>query len=76
MPLPLDSVCNIVPAEDTSQVRTEALSMEAKLAIARLPDNKTGKLLDLIQMAIGMKAMEAEIANGTRSKIQDIILDK
>ena len=62
----------IVPAEDSSRVGTENLSMDAKLAIAGLADNKTGKLPDLIQMAIGMKAMvllnlatEAEIANGT-----------
>ena len=73
----------IVPAEDSSRVGTENLSMDAKLAIAGLADNKTGKLPDLIQMAIGMKAMvllnlatEAEIANGTRGEIQDIILDE
>ena len=73
----------IVPAEDTSQVGTEVLSMDAKLAIAGLTDNKTGKLPDLVQMAIGMKAMvllnlatEADIANGTRGEIQDIILDE
>ena len=57
--------------------------MEAKLAIAGLTDNKTGKLPDLVQMAIGMKAMvllnlatEADIANGTRGKIQNIILNE
>ena len=73
----------IVPAEDTSQVGTEVISMDAKLAIAGLTDNKTGKLPDLVQMAIGMKAMvllnlatEADIANGTRGEIQDIILDE
>ena len=46
-----------------------------KLAIA-LADIKTGKLVpDLVQMAIGMKAMvllklatEADIANGTRAE--------
>ena len=53
--------------------------MEAKLAIAGLTDNKTGKLPDLVQMAIGMKAMvllnlatEADIAG----KIQNIILNE
>ena len=73
----------IVPAEDTSRDGTETLSMETKLAIAGLADNKTGKLPDLVQMAIGMKAMvllnlatEADIANGTRGEIQNIILDE
>ena len=45
-----------------------------KLAMA-LADIKTGKLPDLVQMAIGMKAMvllklatEADIVNGTRAE--------
>ena len=57
--------------------------MEAKLAIAGLANNKTGKLPDLVQMAVSMKAMvllnlatEADIANGTQGEIQDIILDE
>ena len=73
----------IVPAEDNSRDGTGVLSMEAKLAIAGLGDNKMGKLPDCVQMAIGMKAMvllnlatEADIANGTRGEIQDIILDE
>lgn len=73
----------IVPAEDTSKDGSDALSMEAKLAIAGLDDKKTGKLPAFVQMAIGMKAMvllnlatEADIANGTRGEIQDIILDE
>jgi len=73
----------IVPAEDTSQDGSEHLSMEAKLAIAGLEDKATGKLPATVQMAIGMKAMvlvnlamEADIANGTRGEIQDIILDE
>ena len=73
----------IVAAEDNSRNVNEDLSMEAKLAIASLADSKTGKLPDVVQMAIGMKAMvllnlatEADIANGTRGEIQDIILDE
>jgi ATP-dependent exoDNAse (exonuclease V) alpha subunit len=57
--------------------------MEARLGIAKLQDSKTGKLPGTIKMAIGMKAMvllnistEAEIANGTRGEIRDIILDE
>ena len=73
----------IVPAEDISRDGSQDLSMEARLAIAGLEDKKTGKLPATVQMAIGMKAMvllnvatEADIANGTRGEIQDIILDE
>jgi hypothetical protein len=73
----------IVPAKDIDRDGSEDLSMEAKLAIAGLEDKKTGKLPATVQMAIGMKAMvllnvatEADIANGTRGEIQDIILDE
>ena len=73
----------LVPAEDASREGTEFLSMEAKLGIAELEDLKTGKLPAFVQMAIGMKAMvllnlatEADVANGMRGHIQDIILDE
>ena len=53
------------------------------LAIAEQNDKHTGKLSVSVHMAIGMKAMvllnvamEADIANGTRGEIQDIILDE
>jgi len=72
----------LVPAEDTSR-DGETLSMEAKLATAGLDDKKTGKLAAFVHMAIGMKAMvllnlatEADIANGTRGQIHDIVLDE
>lgn len=75
--------CYIVPAEDSSREGTGDLTMETKLAIAELQDSKTGKLPPTLQMAIGMKAMvllniatEAEIANGTRGEIRDILLDE
>jgi len=61
----------------------QGLTMEAKLPIAILNDTKTGKLPAIVWMAIGMKAMvvlniatDAEVANGTRGVIQDIILDE
>ncbi len=73
----------IIPAEDTSRDGNQALTMEARLTIAGLDDAKTGKLPAMVQMAIGMKAMvllnlatEADVANGTRGEIQDIILDE
>jgi hypothetical protein len=57
--------------------------METKLAIAEQKDKHTGKLPATVNMAIGMKAMvllnvatEADIANGTRGVIHDIILDQ
>jgi ATP-dependent exoDNAse (exonuclease V) alpha subunit len=62
---------------------SKGLSMEGKLAVASLDDAKTGKLPASIRIAIGMKAMvvlniatEAEVANGTRGEIQDVILDE
>lgn len=72
----------LIPAEDTSR-DGETLTMEAKLATASLEDKKTGKLPVFVRMAIGMKAMvllnlatEADVANGTRGHIQDIVLDE
>ena len=77
------SQCYIAPAEDISRDGTETVTMEARLATAGLKDEKTGKLPAFVQIAIGMKAMvllniatEAEVANGTRGDIQDIILDE
>ena len=75
--------CYIVPAEDTLRGGSEGLSMEERLAVAGLGDKMTGKLPATVRMAIGMKAMvvlniatEADIANGTRGEVQDIILDE
>ena len=77
------SQCYVVPAEDTLRGGGGGLSMEGRLAVAGLDDTKAGKLPASVQMAIGMKAMvllniatEAEVANGTRGEIQDIILDE
>ena len=72
-----------VHAENTSRDGIDCLSMEARLAIAQQKDANTGKLPAAVHMAIGMKAMvllniatEADIANGTRGEIVDIILDE
>ena len=72
----------IFPTEDTYRDSSENLSMEARLAIAKLNDNQTGKLCNQITVAIGMKAMvvlnlatKADIANGTRGTIIDIVLN-
>ncbi len=73
----------LAPAEETSQDGAKGLTMEAKLAIAALDDKKTGKLPATVHMAIGIKTMvllnvatEANITNGTRGIIQDVILDE
>ena len=57
--------------------------LDLKLAVAGLEGKQTGKLPAIVRIAIGMKAMvvlniatEADIANGTRGEIQDIILDE
>lgn len=71
-----------VNAEDIDKDTKQEPCMEARLAIAELEAKQTGKLKDEIQLAIGMKAMvllnlatEADIANGTRGEIKEIILD-
>lgn len=71
-----------VPAEDFDRNSPSSLSLEARLAIAKTKDKDTGNLQDRIQIAVGMKAMvkinyaiEADIANGTRGRIERIVLD-
>ncbi len=70
------------PAEDTCGRGREGLSAEERLLVAGTPNKNTGQLSDNIVLAIGMKAMivrniatEADLANGTRGIIEDIILD-
>ncbi|RDB25791.1 ATP-dependent DNA helicase RRM3 [Hypsizygus marmoreus] len=53
-----------------------------KLIIVGMNEKKTGKLSERVQLAIGMKAMvlvniatEAEVVNGTRGVVSDIVLD-
>lgn len=73
----------ISPAEDFERDTSEELPMDAKLAIAKLKDKHTGNLQDSIHLAVGMKAMvrvnyaiEADVANGTRGRIESIVLDQ
>ena len=70
----------IVYAEDTCQQKK--LSAEERLAIAHLKLDKTNSLPNKIDLAVGMKAMVleniatgADLANGSRGLIVDIILD-
>ena len=71
----------VVPAEDRLKNGCRPPPI-VKLKIAELNEKFTGGLRDRIELAIGMKAMvilnlatEADIANGTRGVIKDIILD-
>jgi hypothetical protein len=68
--------------EDTVGNTRIPTNMEQKAIIAALPINKTRKLAYRLEVAIGMDVMvtmnittEADLANGSRSKIKDIILD-
>jgi len=72
----------ICSAEDTDRTNDSELSAEVRFEIARSTEKQTGGLRDRTIVAIGMKAMvmlnvatEADIANGTRGTIHDIILD-
>jgi len=72
-------ICN---AEDTDRRTEGELTAEVKFEIAKLKEKQTGNLRDRTTIAIGMKAMvvmnvatEADIANGTRGTIHDVILD-
>jgi len=72
----------ICGAEDTDGANDSELPTEVRFEIARLVERQTGNLQDRTTVSIGMKAMvvinvatEADIANGTRGTIHDIILD-
>ncbi|SJL05067.1 uncharacterized protein ARMOST_08439 [Armillaria ostoyae] len=56
--------------------------MSERLAVAGLNEKKTGKLTDVLEIAVGMKAMvtlniatESDLANGTRGTVEEIVLD-
>lgn len=73
----------VIPLEDFEAKIGEKLSMKVRLNVASLKDKKTCHLRDIIQVAVGMKAMvhinfavEGDIANGTRGTIHSLILDK
>ena len=72
----------ICSAEDTDRTNDKELPPEVRYEIAQSTEKQTGDLRDRTIVAIGMKAMvvlnvatEADIANGTRGTIHDIILD-
>ena len=72
----------IVPSEDQITRTHQTLNNNIRHFIAGMNEKNTKKLADRIEIAIGMKAMilfnlstDADIANGTRGIIKDIILD-
>jgi len=72
----------IVHAEDRMSKTEEEVPLCACVKIAGRDDRGAGNLEEIVEIAVGMKAMivmnistEANIANGTRGVIKDIILD-
>ena len=69
-------------AEDTAGNENRPLTMAERVTVAKMSDKKTGKLPGRLQFAVGMKAMvvlniatEADLANGARGKIVEVVLD-
>jgi hypothetical protein len=72
----------IVHAEDTVRPKHTPLSDAQRLEVAGMNDKDKSRLREIVEIAVGMKAMvlmnlstEADIANGTRGTIVDIVLD-
>ena len=71
----------VVSSEDYVNGTSEELSNDVRHCVAGMKEQDTRKLSDRIEIAIGMRAIlfnlstEAEIANGTRGTIRDIVLD-
>lgn len=75
----------VVSAEDSlggRGVGDTNCNMRHKLAISKLKPDKTGKLAHRVELAVGMQVMitinmatEADLANGSRGVIEDIVLD-
>lgn len=70
-------------AEDVLGIGSQGLSQTMRWRIAEMDAKKTGKLVDRLEISIGMRAMvllnvstEADVANGTRGTITDIYLDE
>ncbi|SJL04870.1 uncharacterized protein ARMOST_08241 [Armillaria ostoyae] len=70
------------PAEDYKGKACDELTMLERLVVAGLNEKKTGKLTDVLEIAVGMKAMvtlniatESDLTNGTRGTVEDIVLD-
>jgi hypothetical protein len=72
-------VCN---AEDTVGSSNREPTMKERFQVAGMTETHTGKLPHRLALAVGMKAMvvlniatEADLANGARGEITDIVLD-
>ncbi len=70
------------PAEDTSGRNRGMLTMEERVTVAGIRIKNTARLIDKLDVAVGMKVMvmmniatEVDIANGTWGTIEEIVLD-
>ncbi|PBK71405.1 hypothetical protein ARMSODRAFT_855762, partial [Armillaria solidipes] len=70
------------PTEDYRGKTWEELSMKEQLDVVAMMEKKTGHIPDMLEIAIGMKAMvtiniamELDLANSTRGTIEVLILD-
>ncbi|PBK71937.1 hypothetical protein ARMSODRAFT_973478 [Armillaria solidipes] len=59
------------------------MSMKERLDVMSMNEKKTGRIPDMLEIALGMKAMvtiniamESDLANGTRGTIEDLVLDQ
>jgi hypothetical protein len=69
-------------AEDTIGSENQVLYKREQLEVARKPEKEMGKLPGQLEFAVGMKAMvvmniatEADLANGSRGEVIDVVLD-
>jgi len=69
-------------AEDTIGADNHPLTLRQRVEVAKLAEGMTGKLPGQLEFAKGMKVMvvinittEADLANGARGEIVDIVLD-
>jgi hypothetical protein len=72
----------VCPAEDTTVDEDLPLTMEQRVLVAGMNKKTTGNLAEHVELAIGMKAMvlqniatEADLTNGTRGQVAEIVLD-
>nr|GAT42295.1 predicted protein [Mycena chlorophos] len=70
------------PAEDTVSKTGAELGPWDRFMVAQSTSRQTGKLSDQVQVCVGRRAMvvlnistDADLANGTRGVIQDVVLD-
>ena len=76
------NVLYVCDAEDTVGNERKPTTVDQKVIIAGMKPERTGKIAQRIEFAIGMQVMvtlnvatEADLANGSRGTIEDIILD-